>query len=216
MKAIELSDITVSYDRRPPVLSHVDLSVDYGDFVAVSGPNGGGKTTLLRVMLRLLKPGYGRVTYFSRSGHATRSLPIGYLPQKNNIDTRFPITVADTVRSGMLRGLFGRLPADADSRLAEALDTAGLTEIPDRPIGELSGGQLQRTLLARALVSRPEILVLDEPLSYVDKRFESHLYDMLGHLIGNTTVVLVSHEMTAFDRMATRRIEVDRRVISLR
>lgn len=208
---IELTDISVRYDRhRQPALSDVSLSIDRGDFVAVSGPNGGGKTTLLRVILKLLKPTTGSVTYRDAAGEVVKSLNIGYLPQKSAIDTRFPITVREVIASGLLRGLRRRFsPADR-ARIDEVVELTHTGDYLDSCIGELSGGQLQRTLLARAIISSPEILVLDEPLSYVDKRFEQQIYGIMEELAHTTTIILVSHEMSVISGMANRHIVVDR------
>lgn len=208
MKIIELKDINVVYDGKN-VLRNVSLTIDRGDFMAITGPNGGGKTTLLRVLLRLMKPTSGRVEYFNASGNAVRRLPIGYLPQKSAIDTRFPISVAEVVRQGQLKGFFRRDNEETRRRYREVAELCGLLPFEDKPIGVLSGGQLQRTLLARAIVSRPEVLVLDEPLSYVDKQFEHQIYSMMEDLARQTTIILVSHEMSVISQMANRHILVD-------
>lgn len=192
------------------VLSDVNLDVRKGDFIAVTGPNGGGKTTLLRIILRLLKPTSGSVEYLSE-GVPVKRLSIGYLPQKNMIDSRFPLSVRDVVASGLL-GVKGMDKVEVDRLTAEMLSTVGLEEKAASPIGELSGGQFQRTLLARALVAKPGVLVLDEPLSYLDKHFEHRIYDILSSLPEKTTVILVSHEMTAIAAMATRHVIVDHTV----
>lgn len=204
---ITLSDIVVRFGRTS-VLPGVSLRVDKGDFMAITGPNGGGKTTLLRVLLRLLRPTSGKVTYL-RDGLPTANLPLGYLPQKSNIDTHFPITTGEAVRSGLLRGFFSRPTADDLRRYEETVALTGIADYIDRPVGALSGGQLQRTLLARALVSDPEILVLDEPLSYVDKTFERQIYDIMEELRRRVTIILVSHEMSVIGGMANRHIIVD-------
>lgn len=204
---IELSHVTVAYDSRD-ILHDIDLSLYKGDFMAITGPNGGGKTTLLRTMLKLLKPTSGKVTYFS-NGHPVRHLRIGYLPQKSKIDTKFPITVEQTVKSGQITGLLGHRYKDADRKFAEIVELCGIGGYLDRNVGDLSGGQLQRTLLARALATKPEILVLDEPLSYVDKKFELQIYSIMEELAKKITVVLVSHEMSVISGMATRHVIVD-------
>lgn len=208
---VALENIEVRFGKTV-VLPDVSLTVGRGDFMAVTGPNGGGKTTLLRVMLGLLKPTFGKVRYFDASGRETKKLAIGYLPQKSNIDTRFPITAGEAVRSGLLTGYFSRPSAQDLERYEAVTDLCGIRGYLDRQIGALSGGQLQRTLLARALVSKPELLVLDEPLSYVDKTFEQQIYDIMADLARSTTIVLVSHEMTVLGRMANRHITVDRGV----
>ncbi|MDE6098872.1 MAG: metal ABC transporter ATP-binding protein [Muribaculaceae bacterium] len=188
-------------DRR--ILSDVNLDVCRGDFMAVTGPNGGGKTTLLRIMLKLLKPSSGKVVYAPLLKAGT----IGYLPQKNMIDSHFPITVREVVASGLLgRDISSH---DADEKVDTMLHTVGLVSHSSNCIGQLSGGQLQRALLGRALISDPYLLVLDEPLSYIDKRFEQQLYDILADVARTTTIVLVSHDMTAIAGMAGRHIIVD-------
>lgn len=199
---LQLQNISMQWhDRR--VLSDISLAVFPGDFMAITGPNGGGKTTLLRIMLRLLKPTSGNVIY----GVGLKSNSIGYLPQKNMIDSHFPITVHEVVASGLLAQ---RLPAsEVRDKVGAMLRTVGLTEQAGSSIGQLSGGQLQRALLGRAMISEPSLLVLDEPLSYIDKRFEHQLYDILANVARTTTIVLVSHEMTAISEMANRHIIVD-------
>lgn len=208
MKLIGIDDITVRFDGKT-ILDHVSLSVDKGDFMAITGPNGGGKTTLLRVMLHLIKPKYGTVRYF-HDGIETKWLRIGYLPQKSNIDTRFPITVGEAIKSGQIIGLFSRRTPEDEEAFQKTVELCGVREYLDRTVGVLSGGQLQRTLLARALVSNPEVIVLDEPLSYVDKTFERQIYSMMEELAKEHTIVLVSHEMSVISGMANRHIIVDR------
>ena len=187
---LQLQNISMQWhDRR--VLSDISLAVFPGDFMAITGPNGGGKTTLLRIMLRLLKPTSGNVIY----GVGLKSNAIGYLPQKNMIDSHFPITVHEVVASGLLAQC---LPASqVRDKVGSMLRTVGLTEQANSSIGQLSGGQLQRALLGRAMISEPSLLILDEPLSYIDKRFEHQLYEILASMARTTTLELVSHEMTA-------------------
>ncbi len=192
---IEMQGVSLRYDRRV-VLNDIDFSVRRGDFMAITGPNGGGKTSLLRMMLKLLPPTAGSVVYRDTDGHEVTRLPIGYLPQKNMVDSRFPITVREVIASGLLG-----VNTDKASRMRRVDDTIalmGLCERADAAIGELSGGQLQRTLLGRAMISAPELLVL-----------EHQLYDIIGQLAGDTTIVLVSHEMSAIAGMANRHIIVD-------
>lgn len=208
MKLIGIDDITVRFDHKI-ILEHVSLSVDKGDFMAITGPNGGGKTTLLRVMLRLLRPSSGSVTYYE-DRVVTKRLRIGYLPQKSNIDTRFPITVGEAIKSGQIKGLFTRRSPKDEEDFNRVVELCGVKEYLDRTVGALSGGQLQRTLLARAIVSDPEVIVLDEPLSYVDKTFERQIYSMMEDLAKEHTIVLVSHEMSVISGMANRHIIVDR------
>lgn len=187
------------------VLTDVNLTIGCGDFVAVTGPNGGGKTTLMRIILGLLKPTQGRVV-FNRE-----AVNIGYLPQKSHIDTSYPISVREVVASGLLRH---GSPHAAERRLTvdRTLDLVELTPHASKPIGAMSGGQQQRALLARAIISRPQMLVLDEPFSYIDKHFEQRIYEIIGSLAPTTTILLVSHEIDRIATMANRHLIVDRKV----
>lgn len=204
---ISLRNVNMGWGGRT-VLSDVDLDVERGDFLAITGPNGGGKSTLLTIMLKLVRPRSGSVTYFSPDGRQVEHLHIGYLPQKNKIDSHFPISVREVISSGLLgpyaAGMTGKKEA-----VESTLSTVGLIEHADMPIGTLSGGQLQRTLLGRAIISQPDILILDEPLSYLDKHFEQKVYELLEALAPTTTIILVSHEMTAIAKMAKRHLIVD-------
>ncbi len=207
-KLISLRDVGLRHGVRQ-VLSGVDLDICRGDFMAITGPNGGGKTSLLRIILGLMKPSDGSVEYFCADGSAAGRLEVGYLPQKNAIDSHFPLTVAEVVASGLL-GRKGMSRAEVRARTAATLCTIEMERYASQPIGRLSGGQVQRSLLGRALISESPLLILDEPLSYVDKHFEHRIYDILREQkASGTTVVLVSHEMTAIAEMATRHIIVD-------
>ena len=205
---VRLAGVEMSWGHKK-VLSDVDLTVNKGDFIAITGPNGGGKTTLLRIMLRLLKPTRGTVEYFSEGNS---SLRLSYLPQKNMIDYHFPITVEQVIAMGLEGTDIRPKSEEGRKRMTEMLDLTGLGNHRDSAIGSLSGGQLQRALLGRALISRPEVLVLDEPLSYVDKRFEHRFYHIMQPIKPFTTIVLVSHEITEIAAMANRHINVDGRI----
>lgn len=198
---VSISDVSMGWEGRT-VLSHVSMHVCEGDFIAITGPNGGGKTTLLKLILGLLKPMSGKVV------RNVRNLTIGYLPQKNMIDSQFPISVSQVIKSGLL-GMKNLDPAEREARYRETLQAVGLENHADQAIGVLSGGQLQRALLGRAIISRPQLLVLDEPLSYIDKRFEAHLYELMREIARTTTIVLVSHEMSTIAGMANRHFIVD-------
>lgn len=205
---IKLTDVGMEWDNKT-ILSDVNLSINKGDFIAITGPNGGGKTTLLRIILRLLRPTSGSVEYLSVPGDAAVS--IGYLPQKNMIDSHFPITVSEVISYGLINEK--RLSkVEVAARIEEMIGIVGLEDRRDYTIGQLSGGQLQRALLGRALVSRPDVLLLDEPLSYIDKRFETRIYEIIEAIAETTTLVLVSHEMSRIAAMANRHLIVDRGV----
>lgn len=197
---ISLSGIGFERDGRE-ILRDINLDIRRRDFVAITGPNGGGKTTLLRIILGLIRPTCGRV-------YRQPDMSVGYLPQKNMIDAHFPISVQEVVESGLL-SVKGLSRDERAGRVADAIALVELEPHASRPIGLLSGGQLQRALLARAVISRPSVLVLDEPLSYIDKRFEEHLYRIIADIARSTTILLVSHEMTEISTMATRHLIVD-------
>lgn len=206
-----IDNLSFSRDSRL-ILRDINLKVNYGEFVAVTGPNGGGKTTLLRLILKLLRPDKGTVSYFSKDGEKVTKLNIGYLPQKNMIDSKFPVTVEEVVSFGLLSD-HSLSKRHKKERVYECLDLCGMSDYVSHPIGKLSGGQLQRTLLARAIVSMPELLILDEPLSFIDKQFEPRLYDIISDLSKKgLTIILVSHEMTHISAMASRHLLVDRTI----
>ena len=194
-KLVELHNITAGYDEKI-VLRQVSLHIGEHDFLGIIGPNGGGKTTLLKIILGLLKPKEGEIRFY-HEGKQVPSLKIGYLPQMNRIDKKFPISVREVVSSGLSseKPLFRGFNNAQQERIEEVLRLMGLEELPDRPIGELSGGQLQRVLLGRSIVSRPELLILDEPNSYVDKKFESHFYELLAQVNRESAIILVSHDL---------------------
>ena len=195
-KLIELRDVTAGYGAKT-VLRGVTLDVWSDDFLGIIGPNGGGKTTLLKVILGLLAPFSGTVRFYDGEGREVPSLKIGYLPQMSLIDKKFPISVREVVASGLSaeKPLFRPFNAAQRERVERVIAQMGLEEQADRPIGELSGGQLQRVLLGRSIVSRPRVLILDEPSSYVDKRFESRFYPLLEEINKESAILLVSHDI---------------------
>lgn len=194
-KLIEIKNVTAVYDTKP-VLHDVSLDVWSSDFLGIIGPNGGGKTTLLKIILGLMKPMSGRVSFFE-NGKRVQALKIGYLPQMTRIDPRFPIAVREVVLSGLSKEKprFRNFDAAQKARADQLIVEMGLESFVSRAIGELSGGQLQRVLLARAIVSRPQLLILDEPNTYVDKKFESQLYELLNKINRDTAIILVSHDI---------------------
>ncbi len=194
--ALTIEDVTFSYNDKI-VLEKVNLMVAENEFVWIVGPNGGGKTTLIKIMLGLLRPRSGRVTVFGASAAASRRR-IGYMPQQSHLDLRFPVTVTDIalmgrLNSGIRPGLYSTADRDA---ARSALDLVGLTAMSDRPIGELSGGQQRRLLIARALACDPELLLLDEPTANLDRQVERELHDLLLKLNKRLTIILVSHDPT--------------------
>ena len=195
----ELAGISLAL-RGLPVLEDVDLRIESGDYLAILGPNGGGKTTLLRVLLGLLRPDRGTVRVFGAAPKAAAG-QVGYVPQGRSFDAEFPIRVIDVVLMGRLRrGRWGRLTADDRRRADVALEQVEMAELASRPIGALSGGQLQRVLIARALVGEPRLLLLDEPTSSLDEPMERSVWDLFEELSRNMAVVVVSHDIGAISR----------------
>jgi zinc transport system ATP-binding protein len=192
---IDIQDLWFSYNGQL-VLQEVNLSIKEGDFIALIGPNGGGKTTLLKIMLGLLRPTRGTVRILGQAPkHASPS--IGYVPQDIHINIDFPISVFDVVLMGGITGGGGwRHYSKEDREKARAaLDKVDMRPFHKRRISELSGGQRQRVFLARALVSNPRILFLDEPTSNIDTQGQSAFYDLLKELNKDTTILIVSHDL---------------------
>ena len=216
-KYIELKDITLTFDNRT-ILKGVNLTLNRGDFMLVVGANGGGKTSLIRVMLGLQKPTSGEVLYYDKNFQYTTLAQerVGYLPQKNSLDLRFPISVREVVESGLI-GEKNLTKSEAEKRVGEMLGVMQLADLQSSPIGEVSGGQFQRALFARAIISNPALLVLDEPTSYLDNFFTQKLYAILQQLSPSTTIVVVTHDNTTYtNTMANRVIYVGDRNIEER
>lgn len=194
---LQLENVEFSYDGRQ-ALRNVNFELHESDFVGIIGPNAGGKTTLLKLILGLLRPDSGRITVFGRTPREARGM-VGYVPQYARFDRSFPIRVGDAVATGALgRGGPGR--GDVAAAVAAALERVELTGVADRQIGALSGGQLQRALIARALVSDPGMLLLDEPTASVDTRIGRTVYELLEALSEDITIVLVSHDIGVLSR----------------
>lgn len=192
---IELQDVSVAYGRKT-VLHDVNLTIHINDFLGIIGPNGGGKTTLIKTILGLKRPSRGRVLYYNDNGTSQRPV-MGYLPQYNQIDKRFPISVYDVILSGLNceKRLWQRFSPEQHRRVRDMIHRMGLDELEQQPVGQLSGGQMQRALLGRAIVSQPDILILDEPNTYIDKQFEAQLYRLLEEINRTTAIILVSHDI---------------------
>ncbi|MCB0804180.1 MAG: ATP-binding cassette domain-containing protein [Bacteroidales bacterium] len=191
---IALNKITAAYNGKV-VLENVNLTVRSNDFIGIIGPNGGGKTTLVKVILGLLKPLRGKVHY--KGDPDPGKISIGYLPQIHKIDYKFPITVWDTVLSGLIsdKRLVGNFPKENQNKAANLMAELGIGTLSNKPVGELSGGQLQRVFLCRAIISNPDILILDEPNTYVDNKFEGELYETLRKLNDRMAILIVSHDV---------------------
>ena len=195
--AVEFKNIYVNYNGLT-VLEDVNFSIEPNDYLGIIGPNGGGKTTLLKAMLGLVKPSKGKVLIFGKPPAQARP-SIGYVPQYTTFDRQYPINVWDVALMGRLSktGIFRRYkPIDCELA-GSALGRVGMQDLKKRQIGQLSGGQLQRVLIARALTSQPKILLLDEPTSSIDPESETGLYELLKELNQSMTIIMVSHDIGA-------------------
>lgn len=197
---IQLNSVSYRYGERNAV-QNIDLTVREGEFLGIIGPNGGGKSTTLKLMLGLLRPTQGVVSLFGQPLSQFKDWnKIGYISQKaSSFNARFPATVAEVVETGLVgqKGIWWRKRAENRRRVLEALHLVGMSEVKDRRIGDLSGGQQQRVFIARAIVKQPQLLILDEPVEGVDTEAQAQFYDLLEKL--NTehgfTMVMVSHDI---------------------
>lgn len=212
MELIRLENVSVAYEGLV-ALERVTLTIDSHDFLGIIGPNGGGKTTLVKAMLGTL-PYSGTIHYAPElSAHTPQPL-IGYLPQQSQFDRTFPISVEEVVLSGLqsLRGFTHRYTARDRHKVGELLELAGIPQLAKRPVGEISGGQMQRALLCRAIIAEPRLLVLDEPTNFVDNRFENELYHLLQQLNEKMAVVMVSHDLGTITSVVKEIVCVNRTV----
>jgi zinc transport system ATP-binding protein len=198
---IEVKNVSFSYTNEEEVLKNVTLNIHRGDYLGVIGPNGGGKTTLLKIMLGLLTPLHGEVCLFGKNLREFKDWPrIGYVPQKaGSVDANFPLTVEEVVQMGRVgkKGLFHRLDSRDREIVMQSLRQVEMEKYTNRLIGDLSGGQQQRVYIARALASEPEVIFLDEPTVGVDVNAQGLFYELLKKLNKklNITLVLVSHDI---------------------
>lgn len=210
---VEFRNVTYHYGSNPAV---VDATFDIfpDDFLAIVGPNGGGKTTILKLMLGMLRPDSGTLTLFGKTPREARTR-IGYVPQRTEFDGNFPVTVEEIVLTGRLGyNRIGRRYSEADREAARrAMDELDLARLAHREIGALSGGERQRTLVARALSCEPDMLVLDEPTSSVDSRIEKSFYELLQTLHKRIPIVLVSHDLGFVSAYVTRVACINRRLV---
>jgi zinc transport system ATP-binding protein len=196
-KVIILKQVWAGYGSTS-VIEDINLVVEKLDFMGIIGPNGGGKTTLLKVLLGLISPQKGEVRILDHSVQAGRRY-IGYVPQLLEFDREFPVRVDDVVRMGRLgkRRLLQRYNNEDESIVIRSLEQVGLLELRSRCIGELSGGERQRVYIARALASEPQILLLDEPTANVDPRMQNSIYELLRELNQYMTILMISHDLGA-------------------
>jgi zinc transport system ATP-binding protein len=211
--AVELDGVSFGYRPGQPVLAAVSLTVAEGEFVAIAGPNGGGKTTLVRLVLGLARPSSGSVRLFGEPAHRfSRRAALGYVPQRARLGGHGPVTVREVVSAGRLAqgGLLGPLRSRDRAIVETAIGDVGLEGLAHMPLSELSGGQQQRAFIAKALAGEPSLLVLDEPTAGVDAPSQESLARLLGrlHADRNVTMLYVSHEFGAVEGIVERLVLV--------
>jgi len=206
---IQINNIWANYGKRD-ILQDVSLIIEENDFLGIIGPNGGGKTTLVKILLGLLKPEKGSIIFY-QDGKPVDKIIMGYLPQFSQIDKKFPISAREVILSGLAhkKSVFNKYNHNDYKRVDEIINQLGLNGIENRQIGQLSGGQLQRVLLGRAIVAHPQLLILDEPNTYLDSEGEERLYDSLEQINEESAIILVSHDQSSIKRYAKRIALVD-------
>ncbi|KTG28420.1 ABC transporter ATP-binding protein [Haloferax profundi] len=211
---VELSNVEFGYTASP-VVEDISLRIDPGEYVAVVGPNGSGKSTLMKLMLGLLRPDEGTATLFGEPSHVfDDGARIGYVAQHASASKEMPITVREVVRMGRFPHVgFGRLSAEDDRIVDDALETVGMTAFANRRVTKLSGGQRQRAFIARALASEADLLVLDEPTVGVDAESVDAFYDLLESLNeSGITILLIEHDLSAVTEHADRVVCLNREI----
>jgi len=196
---VTLEDVTFSY-HDIPIIKNISFQINQGEFIGIIGPNGGGKTTLLKLLMGFLKPNSGKIEICGNEdplNHHLVNTKIAYVPQTLQFDKQFPISVLELVLGGRLSHLpwYGIFSKDDKQIALDALEQVGLTHYAHVSFGKLSGGQAQRALIARALASKPELLLLDEPTASVDAQAESDIYQILKKLQGTITIMMVTHNL---------------------
>ena len=210
-KIVSLKNVSVKYDETT-ALEGVSLDIYADDFLGIIGPNGGGKTTLVKAILGAI-PHEGEVEYSPTLFERSHRL-IGYLPQLSEFDKSFPISVVEVVMSGLQaeKGFFSRYTKADREKAIKLLEMAGIADIADRQISEISGGQMQRALLCRAVILEPKLLILDEPTNFVDNQFENELYTLLRRLNERMAIVMVSHDLGTITSVVKSIVCVNRTV----
>jgi zinc transport system ATP-binding protein len=216
--AVELTGVSFGYRPGQRVLEDVDLALGEGEFIAVAGPNGGGKTTLMRIVLGLERPAEGSaVLYGEPAHHFSGRQALAYLAQRSQVGGDAPATVREVVSAGRLASgsLLGRLHREDQTHVAVAIDRVGLSAVADAPLRTLSGGMQQRTFIAKALAGQPSLLVLDEPTTGVDAESQESLAELLAtlHRELGVTIVYVSHEFGAVEHHVERLVLVRRTIV---
>ncbi len=210
---IEIENITVNYDHIEAI-NNLSLTVEKGDFIAIVGPNGGGKTTLIRAVLGLVKPKSGCVCY-KCNNKGERDVSIGYVPQVSEINRRFPITVQEAVLTASLPekpSLFYRYKKADYEVVDRVLGQVGLKDHKNRLMDELSGGEFKKVLIARSLVTNPDILLLDEPNAMIDQKSQIQILELLKKLSSTVTIIIVTHKLNEIREYATKQYWLEKEI----
>lgn len=211
---ISAKNLNFSYNQRVNVLEDVSFTVNEKDFIGLIGPNGGGKSTLIKIILGLLTPDQGQLEVFGQNPEKARD-KIGYVPQYANIDLDYPISVFEVVMSGLLghKKIASRTTKNEKNKVEEVLEKMKLGPLKNRSIGDLSGGQRQRVFLSRALVRSPKLLLLDEPTNNIDQESGSGLYQILNELNQKITIIIVSHDISVISKYINRIFCLNGRIV---
>lgn len=213
--AIKIENLTVSYSKCDAVNS-ISLSINQGEYVNIIGPNGGGKTTLIKSILGLLKPDNGKITILSKPPNKGRVF-VGYVPQKAETEPNFPITVLETVQTAFLKpklNPFARFDKEEKEKASMILEKMGISNLANKQINELSGGEFGRLLIARALARDPEILLLDEPCANIDFASAEKIYEILNSLNNKgCTIIMISHDINRVIQSGKRTVFINRTVL---
>ncbi len=211
---VKADGVSFSYNNQNNVLSDISFEVFENDYIGLIGPNGGGKSTLLKLIIGLLKPDHGTINTFGSTINSARD-KIGYVPQHSKFDLEFPINGWDVVRSGFLgqKRLGASFNSNETEKAKSVLNDLNLLHLKDRAIGELSGGQRQKMMIARALVRDPKLLLLDEPTSNVDEQSGQNLYEILHELNNKMAIITVSHDTDMVSRHVKRIFCLNNKII---
>ncbi|MGA1932807.1 metal ABC transporter ATP-binding protein [Arcobacter sp. YIC-464] len=209
MKILEIKDLSFEYSKNIKVLENINLNVDSDDFLAIIGPNGGGKSTLLKLILGLIKTKEGSLSKYIKNEQ------IGYVPQNTNLNIDFPITALEVVLMGHItakKRIFGYAKEDIECA-KHSLEQVGMKGFENRKIGDLSGGQRQRVFIARALCSNPKVILLDEPTASIDVKGQNEIYELLKQLNKDICIVVVSHDISVLLNYAKKVAHVNKNLV---
>ncbi len=211
---VKANGICFSYNSQNNVLTDVNFEVYENDYIGLIGPNGGGKSTLLKIILGLLKPTQGKIDVFGSGPKKARN-KIGYVPQYSKIDLDYPINAWNVVMSGFLgkKGIGSSFTKNEEDKAKKVFKDLKLSHLKDHAIGDLSGGQRQRIMIARALVRDPKLLLLDEPTNSVDEKSGLDLYELLHELNNNMAIIMVSHDIDMISRHVKRIFCLNNRIV---